>query len=169
MKSFLLLYVFHHCTGILQQLANLSNHPVGNSHSVAEMFLSLDWFFQFAHLFRDGMLLIVVSLFPVLLWVPPWISMQIVVLCHLRFSWIFHTVFRCHLYRFLLFLLIRYLWLLPLVKIFVNQLMITIIASIPFNFGRGPMISMLISCYGSWGISNECSSSAFLWWWTLFC
>ena len=33
--------------------------------------------------------------------------------------------------------------------IFVNWSTITMIASIPFDFGRGSIISMLISCYGS--------------------
>ena len=32
--------------------------------------------------------------------------------------------------------------------IFVNQSMMTMIASIPFDFGRGPIILMLISCHG---------------------
>ena len=86
MGSFLLPHVSCHYTGILQRPANLSNHLVGNSHNVIETFLSFDWFFLFDHLFRDSMPLIVVSLFPVPLWVPPWILMQIAALCHLGFS-----------------------------------------------------------------------------------
>ena len=60
--SSLLPHVVCHYTEILQWPANLSNHPVGNSHNVVGTFLFLDWSFPFDHLFEDGMPLIVVSL-----------------------------------------------------------------------------------------------------------
>ena len=53
--------------------------------------------------------------------------------------------------------------------IFVNWSMMIMIVFIPFDFGKGPIISILISCYGPWGISNGYNSPAFLWCWTLFC
>ena len=58
MVSFLSPHISCHYTEILQWPANLSNRLVGNSHSVVEMFLSLDWFFLFGHLFKDGIVTI---------------------------------------------------------------------------------------------------------------
>jgi len=42
--------------------------------------------------------------------------------------------------------------------IFVNQ---STIVSILLDLGKGPMILMLISCYGPCGIFNRCNSSNF--------
>ena len=65
--SFQLLYVFCYCIEILLQLTSLSNCLVGSSHSVTETFLYPSLFFPFDHLFKDGMLSIVISLFLMLL------------------------------------------------------------------------------------------------------
>ena len=59
------------CTETLLQLANPSNFSVGNSHNAIKTFLSPGLLFLFDHLFEDGMPLIVVSLSPALLWIPP--------------------------------------------------------------------------------------------------
>ena len=67
MVSFWLLYIFCHCIEILLQPASPSNCFVGSSHSVTETFISPGLFFLFDHLFEDGMPLIVVFLFLVLL------------------------------------------------------------------------------------------------------
>ena len=45
--------------------------------------------------------------------------------------------------------------------IFVNQSTIVSILSILLDLGKGPMILMLISCYGPCGIFNRCNSSNF--------
>jgi len=47
--------------------------------------------------------------------------------------------------------------------IFVNQSIMTTIAFIPLDLGKGLIISMLISCHDSYGISNECNSPDFFW------
>jgi len=65
--SFRLLHVFCHYIEILLQPASLSSRLVGSLHSVTETFLSPDLFFLFDHLFEDGILLIVISSFLVLL------------------------------------------------------------------------------------------------------
>jgi len=45
--------------------------------------------------------------------------------------------------------------------ILMNLSMITTIASFLFDFDNGPIISILISCQGPYGISNECNYPAF--------
>ena len=44
----------------------------------------------------------------------------------------------------------------------------TKIVSLSFDLGRGPMMSILISFYGVFGVGNGCKGAAFFMYYTLF-
>ena len=53
--------------------------------------------------------------------------------------------------------------------IFENQSITTKIASLSSDLGKGPMMSMLISSHGVFGMGKGCKGTAFFMYYTLFC
>ena len=164
MEYVLLLYVYY-CTGILPLPTILSNCPVGNWHSIVIMSQFLDWFSLFVQYNVDSIILVPNA----------FIKYSINLNANLGPLSLrtFHgtsCIFQICLDKFFVIFSNDTFVIITLSQIIcVNWSTMTTIASFLFDFGNGPIISMLISCYSLFGISNGCSSPAFFIYYTLFC